>query len=317
MEKCSNKYDSETHTYKEYISADTEQVSLSIEANNQYTTLKSGETEGKPQISINNISVKDQEEVDVKVTAIAETGRTQQYTIKLLRKSKNADASHIYVDNTDIIDRFVDKDSVPTSIISIPKEKDLATIKVISANEYASIKIGDTEELTGNATQNIKLPLEDGTITVPIVITSQDGTVTKTYNIMFVRLSNDTKIQWLEVNKKHIIEDENGNYEITVKATEEIANVKIVLSNILAKVTMGGEEKEGQLEESIILPNGDTIKTITVTALDGTVKKYKLTIHKQQNNLGLEKVYLDGRKATKVDDNTFEIDVKKEQHKQK
>ena len=118
-ENVVTKYDSETHTYKEYISADTEQVSLSIEANNQYTTLKSGETEGKPQISINNISVKDQEEVDVKVTAIAETGRTQQYTIKLLRKSKNADASHIYVDNTDIIDRFVDKDSVPTSIIYI------------------------------------------------------------------------------------------------------------------------------------------------------------------------------------------------------
>ena len=29
---------------------------------------------------------------------------------------------------------------------------------------------------------------------------------------MFVRLSNDTTIQWLEVNNKHIIEDENGNY---------------------------------------------------------------------------------------------------------
>ena len=54
-ENVVTKYDSETHTYKEYISADTEQVSLSIEANNQYTTLKSGETEGKPQISINNI----------------------------------------------------------------------------------------------------------------------------------------------------------------------------------------------------------------------------------------------------------------------
>ena len=46
---------------------------------------------------------------------------------------------------------------------------------------------------------------EKSTITVPIVITSQDGTVTKTYNILFVRLSNDTKIQWLEVNKKHIL----------------------------------------------------------------------------------------------------------------
>ena len=153
---------------------------------------------------------------------------------------------------------------------------------------------------------------EKSTITVPIVITSQDGTVTKTYNILFVRLSNDTKIQWLEVNKKHIIEDENGNYEVTVKATQEIANVRIVLSNILATVTMGGDVKQGELEENIILPEiGDTKKTITVTAMDGTVRTCTLTIHKQVNNLGLEKVYLNGRIATKVDDNTFKIDVKK------
>ena len=89
---------------------------------------------------------------------------------------------------------------------------------------------------------------------------------------MFVRLSNDTKIQWLEVNNKHIIEDESGNYEVTVKSSEEIAKVKIVLSNILAKVTMGGEEKQGQLEENVILPNGDIVKTITVTAIDGTIR---------------------------------------------
>ena len=129
---------------------------------------------------------------------------------------------------------------------------------------------------------------------------------------MFVRLSNDTTIQWLEVNNKHIIEDENGNYEVTVKATQDIANVKITLSNILATVTMGGEVKQAKLEENIILPeSGDTVKTITVTAVDGTVRTCTLTIHKQVNNLGLEKVYLDGRIANKVDDNTFEIDVKK------
>ena len=82
--------------------------------------------------------------------------------------------------------------------------------------------------------------------------------------------------------QKHIIEDENGNYEITVKATEEISNVKIVLSNILAKVTMGGEEKRRTTRRKHNLTKRNIIKTITVTALDGTVKKYKLTIHKQQ-----------------------------------
>ena len=75
---------------------------------------------------------------------------------------------------------------------------------------------------------------------------------------------------------------------------------------------MGGEVKQAKLEENIILPeSGDTVKTITVTAVDGTVRTCTLTIHKQVNNLGLEKVYLDGRIANKVDDNTFEIDVKK------
>ncbi len=51
-------YNAETHTYKEYLSRDIEQVSLSIEANNMYTTITSGETTGTPIISINNISVK-------------------------------------------------------------------------------------------------------------------------------------------------------------------------------------------------------------------------------------------------------------------
>ena len=304
-------YNAETHTYKEYLSRDIEQVSLSIEANNMYTTITSGETTGTPIISINNISVKDQEEVYITFAAIAESGRTQEYTIQLLRKSSNADAEHIYVDGQEITDRFADKDSVPTCIVSIGKTKDSSTIRVVPENEFASIKIGDTEETIGETSQRIPLDLSNGTITVPLVITSQDGTVTKTYNIMFVRLSNDTKIQWLEVNNKHIIEDESGNYEVTVKSSEEIAKVKIVLSNILAKVTMGGEEKQGQLEENVILPNGDIVKTITVTAIDGTIRTSTLTIHKAQPNLGLEKVYLDGRLATKVDDKTFEIGVEK------
>ena len=80
-------YNAETHTYKEYLSRDIEQVSLSIEANNMYTTITSGETTGTPIISINNISVKDQEEVYTTFAAIAESGRTQEYTIQLLRKS--------------------------------------------------------------------------------------------------------------------------------------------------------------------------------------------------------------------------------------
>ena len=40
-------YDEQTHTFKEYLSKDIEEVNLSIEANSLYTTLTSGETTGK------------------------------------------------------------------------------------------------------------------------------------------------------------------------------------------------------------------------------------------------------------------------------
>ncbi len=91
-------------------------------------------------MSINNISVKDQEEVYITFVATAESGRTQEYTIQLLRKSSNADAQHIYVDGQEITDRFEDKDSVPTCIVSIGKTKETSTIKVVPENEFASIK---------------------------------------------------------------------------------------------------------------------------------------------------------------------------------
>ena len=52
-------YDEQTHTFKEYLSKDIEEVNLSIEANSLYTTLTSGETTGKQIISINNVNIKD------------------------------------------------------------------------------------------------------------------------------------------------------------------------------------------------------------------------------------------------------------------
>ncbi len=48
---------------------------------------------------------------------------------------------------------------------------------------------------------------------------------------------------------------------------------------------MGGEEKQGQLEESVILPNGDVVKQL-VTTIDGTTRTSTLTILKPQHNLG-------------------------------
>jgi len=305
-------YDNETHTYTEYVDKTVDEVTLAIQATSPYTTLKVEEREQLGSISIGNIDVKDKEEVVVSFTAISETGKEQEYKVKILKMSDNADAEHIFIDGVDVIDRFENANDVPTYICSIEKEKQTANIKVIAENAFANIRIGDHGGNLGTSVQDVELDLLENSITVPIVVTSQDGTVSKTYNIIFVRISNNTKITWLEVNDKHIIENNEGDYEVTVKSSEELAKVEITLDDVLAKVTIGGTEETGYLEETLILPEtGDTIKTIKVTAQDGTVSEHKLIIHKQVNDLGLDKVYLNGRIATKVNDTTFEIDVEK------
>ena len=313
VDKLVTNYNSETKTYTEYVDSNVEKVTLVVEANSIYTELSTADATGTGILSIENIDMAGKEEETIKFEATAETGRKQEYTIIVKKKSNNANAEHIYVDGVDIIGEFEDTETVPTCKISIEKIKENSKIRVVSENEFASIRIGDETSDHYDLTKIIELDLENNSITVPIVITAQDGIAIKTYNIMFVRISNNTKVSWVEINGKHIIENAEGNYETTVKASEETAKIKVVLDDILAKVSLGGEEQEGTIEETTILAEtGDTIKTISVKAQDGTRKTYKIIIHKQENDLGLDKVYLDDRIATKVDENTYKIDVKKE-----
>ena len=305
-------YDSTTHTYTEYVDKDVEEVTLAIEANNVYTVLETEGSSGTGVMSIGNIDVKDKDEVVITFTATAETGRSQEYTIVIRKKSDNANAGHIYVDGIDIIDKFEDVDSVPTYVLSIEKLKDTSQIRVVSENEFAQIQIGDEKIDLADVTRNVELPLESNSVTVPIVITSQDGNVTKTYNIIFVRISNNTKIALLKINDNQVLPDADGNYEVTVKASQETAKIEVYLDDILAKVTLGGDVGEGSITETTILSEtGDTVKTITITAQDGTVVTHKITIHKQSNDLTLDEVKVDEKSATKVDDNTFTIYIPK------
>ena len=305
-------YNAETGTFTEYVDPDTKTVTLVVEANSIYTELSTSTATGTGILSIENIDMEEKEEEIIKFVATAETGRTKEYTIVIRKKSSNANAMHIYVDGVDIIEKFEYNSSVPTCQMSIEKLKENAKIRVVSENEFATIRIGDETSSVNDITKDVALDLETNSITVPIVITAQDGVVIKTYNVIFVRISNNTKIAWLEINDKHIIENEDGNYETTVKASESVAKIEVILDDILAKVSLGGEEKVGSIEETtIIAETGDTVKTITVRAQDGSTAEHKIIIHKVENDLVLDKVYLNDRIATKVDENTYKIDVEK------
>ena len=309
-------YDDSTHTYTEFIKNGTQELTFAIKAKSSYAKVKYGDDESLGSLSIGNVNVANNDETTLKFKVISEYGTEQEYTIKIYKMSNNADAESIKVDGIEILDQFENVDSVPTYVYSIAKEKSNAQIEVVGQNKYAKIQIGDETSETSSVLKNIALDVNQGSITVPIVITSQDETVVKTYNIMFVRLPNNTNITSVYIGKdsarRLIIPNSDGDYEVTVKASDVGEDIAIILSDVLANVSLGGIVETGRLEAYLVLPEtGKLEKTITVTAQDGTIAKHKLIISKQENNLGLNKVYLNNRIATKVDDNTFSIDVKK------
>ena len=221
-------YDAETHTYTAYVKNETQNVMFVVETNSIYATITSGENSGLGTLALDSVNVEGKDEITIKFIVISELGNEQEYTIRICKMSNNANISYIYVDGEDIMDKFENLEDVPTCILPIERLKNSARIEVKGENNYSEIQIGDCATQIGKSIQNISLNLEENSITVPVVITSQDGTVTKTYNIIFARLSNNTNIKWLEINDKHIIEDDDGNYETTVKASEENAKIEII-----------------------------------------------------------------------------------------
>ena len=153
-----------------------------------------------------------------------------------------------------------------------------AKIYIKATNAKASIKVADTEEKLGEVTITMPMTLEEDTINVPVVVTSQDGNNVKSYTITITRLSNNTDITEITVNGEQV--EIKDNLEAIVKNvnTSEIV-IKLADSN--AKVSIDdGEASQGILTETLDTPV-TTIRTITVTAEDGTQKQYEITLTKK------------------------------------
>ena len=160
----------------------------------------------------------------------------------------------------------------------------------------------------------------------PVINTEEK--IVKPYNSENVSLYKNfyDKDATVEEQKKSIIYYEGiymQNSGVDYKSDETfdvVASVSGTVTNITEDTLLGKTIEIKNSNEittmyqslgEVIVKKGDTVKTITVTAPDGTVSQHKITIHKKVNDLGLDKVYLNGRIATRIDENTFEIDVRR------
>lgn len=220
---------------------------------------------------------------EVKFLITAENGDTQEYSLTIIKASNN-----INIDTVELNDVSIAVTDPERGIYEkmIPKLADTIKVKVVTENDYATVKIGDTKTCIKESVQDISLDIKENIITIPVVITAADGYTVKTYNIILTRGENNTDIVKLTVDGKQI-DCVNSKFVANITGDSETAEVNIKLSDENASINFNEESKYYQITSQVRLEGLTTIKDIIVTAQDGTIKEYTLEIHKLMSIAGI------------------------------
>ena len=165
----------------------------------------------------------------VEMMVKSETGKTEKYYINIIKKSADASAEIIKVNDIIISDPYE---------VDIKRLDNKVKIYVKATNEKASVKIADEDEELSESTAILEISKGVDDVVIPVIITAQNGTEKKTYNIKLHRLSNNTEIKEILVNDEkvdlstfeHIVKNVNS---VDVKVTTADEKDKILQNLIM------------------------------------------------------------------------------------
>jgi YD repeat-containing protein len=159
---------------------------------------------------------------------------------------------------------------VNTTSYTLNVSNDVTSIDVIGTANH------EMATVTGNVTGK---PLDVGDNGVEITVTAEDGTV-KTYTVTIHRVSNDATLRSLTVSSGDLLFDANTT-DYTVNVYNNVTGIDVTGTANHAAATVIGNVTGKPLEV------GDNVVNITVTAENGTVKTYTVTIRRLSNDATL------------------------------
>lgn len=268
-EKEVTTYDADTKTYSIYIPKESNLNDLYVKTTSEKATIVVEDVKGTGTIQKNNIDTS----TDLtKVTIIvkSEYGTTENYTLNIIKESSDASILELKVNDEELL--------VEPYEVTVKNSDTEAKIYVKTTDENATVKIGEGTTAKGEKTENVVFPDGAEEMTVIVTVVSQDGKTTKEYPIKITKQSNNTAIKQILVNGEEV--EINENLEAIIKNVDT-SEIKVVLENGKAYVAIDENEKEqGSTTKNVSTPV-TTVRTITVTAEDGTVKEYQITLIKK------------------------------------
>ncbi|WP_218185016.1 cadherin-like beta sandwich domain-containing protein [Paenibacillus sp. 1_12] len=150
----------------------------------------------------------------------------------------------------------------------------------VTANVYGSNTTITINGLAG-AIQNVSL--QDGTNTIPIVLTSQDGTVTQAYTLNVTRaVSTDASLSSLQLSSGVLspaFSSSTTAYTSSVAHSITSVTVTATVHDPLATLKVNGTTVvSGEVSSPINLTVGQNTIVIVVTAQNGVMSTYQVTV---------------------------------------
>ena len=147
---------------------------------------------------------------------------------------------------------------------------------------------------------------------VPFIVKTEAGNEVN-YTLTIVRVSNDNSIKNVTIQKadvgaeEQITEKESKIYETIVPSTGENV-VKVTTNHEKAYVSIDGQAKE-EHEQTYTFEMEEPVKEIPlkITSESGKEETYTLKVYTKEYLATLNKVMVNGKEATKIDDKNYEV----------
>jgi gliding motility-associated-like protein len=228
----------------------------------------------------------------INAVIIAPDGTPKTYTIVITRApSANANLSNLKINHGALTPAFATDATTYTA--SVSNGTTSITVKPVTADATATVKVNGTTVASGTASASI--PLTVGANTLTTIVTAEDGTTTKTYTVTVTRAASaNAGLSYLGVSHcvlSPAFTSTGYNYSASVGDSIHGVVIRPKTSDTTAAVTVNGTMvASGSPSPIIPLAVGPNTITTEVTAQDGTTTKtYTLTITRAAS--GLNAIY--------------------------
>ena len=275
----------DSSTYRIFVPYTSTVAEVQITAEDEFTTI-THETDSGNNITVNKILETEDDMTIVNFNVSTETGISKDCILYIIKESRDNTIEKLYVNGTEITE-----DENGRYVAYVDNTTGDPTVKVITSNEYAYVRIDNFQE-EQRETQHVTKLSETRTTTVPIVVRSQSGErVTKYLDLVatFAVVKIDSVIvddievtDYDESTKTYtaIVENYLTEHEIQVIADNNFATLELAefvgMGSVTSIVNLEGEEYKAY--------------TLYVTSETDVLTTYTIVVAEKSNNTNLTQV---------------------------